>query len=428
MKKIVIALIILSAAAIGAVKGSLWYFTQQFVDNQIVQAKPFLQISYKEIKTSFNGSATVSGVKVFIPSVDDTIYINSIQFLAADLMSLLTLDSTLQKRQIPEFLSLLISGASINFSGNLIKMMDNPDAAPSKPEIFAALGCGNINRIGSKELSKMGYDNISSDIVLRYNFNPRSKILNYNIQDNILDMTHFNFSGEIHGVTDLDSLSNKASSEKTLKPGKFTMEMVDDSYLERKNRFCANQTKRTVDEYISEHIRQVKEYLTSHGVQPEEGLFNAYQNFLTTHGAVRFEAELSTLTGLEEFKTLQPNDIIQFIRLKLFVNGKRINEISIDIDKDQLIEAASNDGVAPEIPEDPQIKPVHIKKYRPVSVADLANYSGYRVKIEKKNGKRYKGNIKTKNQRVYEVVTRLRSGTISYFIPRHTIKNAEVFY
>jgi len=424
MKKIVIALFILSIAIFAAIKALLWYQTEQFVENQITQAKPFTDISYQHIKTSLSGSATVYGIKVFIPAVDETILIDSIQFLAPDLITLLTLDNKLKDRQLPESMSLLISGVSLDLNGNLMKIMDNPDIEPTQLEVFSTLACGETYRIGSKALSQMGYDNLTSDIILRYQFDERKNLINFSIKNNIRDMTHINLSGELHHINNMDSLTNGSS-----RPGKFSLEIQDDSYIERKNRFCAKQGKRTVEEYINAHIAQVKEYLLSYGVMPEDGLLNAYKTILETSGATVFEADLKNLTGLEEIKTYEPNDFIQFMRLRLFVNNKRINEISIDIDKDKLIATATGEDIELETPEQIEKKrAIIIKKYRPISVANLKNFNGFRVKVETTKGKHYKGNINTSNPVIYEIITRLRSGNISYHVPVNQIKNAEVYH
>lgn len=423
MKKIVIALFIVSIVSFAAIKGSLWYFSHEFVDNQIILAKPFAQISYKKINTSFAGSMTISEVTVYIPVIDDNIRIESIELIAPDLQTLLTLDNQLQNNKLPPSLTLLISGASLDLNGNLMKMLDNKDVEPTPVEAFSTLACGDIYRIGRHELSKMGYDTLINDIIFNYNFNPRNNTLNYDIRNNIRDMTKINLSGALHGVTDLNSLQTKKA-----RFGKVTLEIIDDSYITQKNKFCANQSKHNINEYINEHNIQVKEYLLSFGIRPEEGLLNAYRTLIETSGSVIIKADLIKLTGTDELVSFEPNDIIQFVQLKLFINDERINEISIDIDKDKLIKSATTDEVEIETPN--QIKKkraIIIKKYRPVSAANLQNFNGYRVKIETKAGKHFKGAIKTDNPRIYEVITRLRSGNITYFIPVNTIKKAEVF-
>lgn len=424
MKKIVTALFILTIVFFAAIKGALWYKTEKFVENLIVQAKPVVDISYSGIKTSLNGSATVNQIKIYIPAVDETIRIDSIQFLAPDLITLLTLDNQLNNKQLPESLSLLVSGASLDLNGNLMKILDNPDIEPTQLEVFSTLACGETYRIGSKALSQMGYDSLTSDIILRYQFNEHKNLLNFTISHNIRDMTHINLSGELHNIRNMDSFGNGSSS-----PGKFALEIQDDSYIERKKRFCAKQGKRSVEEYILAHTTQVKEYLSSYGITPEDGLLNAYKTVLETSGTMLFEADLKNLTGLEEIKTFEPNDIIQFMRLRLSVNNKRINEISIDIDKDKLIETATSEDVELETPEQIQKKrAIIIKKYRNVSVENLKNFNGFRVKIETTNGKHYKGSINTSNPAEYEIISRLRSGNISYHIPVSQIKTAQVFH
>ncbi len=423
MKKIVIALFILSIALFAIVKGSLWYFTQQFVDNQVFQAKPLAQISYKEIKTSFTGSATVTGIKVYIPVLDESIIIESIKFIAPDLITLLSLDSQLQNNELPESLTLLITGATLNLNGNIMQLIDNPDVEPTQLEVFSTLACGETYRIGSKELSAMGYDNLTSDIFLSYRYNARKKSLTYHFKNQVRDITHFNFSGDIKNITGIKSLSDK-----TAQPGSIALEVIDDSYIVRKNRFCAAQGERKVAQYIDDHILQIEEYLLSYGVIPEEGLFNAYKSILETSGAIRLEADLSHLTGTTELMSFEPNDIIQFVRLKLFVNNKRINEISIDIDKEKLINTATNTEVELETPDEIKKKrAIIIKKYRPVSVDNLSNFKGFRVKVTNNKGKQFKGTLKISQPNIYEVVSRLRSGNITYHIPINTIKKAEVF-
>ena len=423
MKKIVIALAVITIVSFAVLKGGLWYLTQEFVDNQIIKAKPFVDISYNEIDSSLTGSATVSKVKVFIPALDETLYIESIQFLTPDLQTLFTLDSQLNNKQLPESLSLLISGLQLDLNGNIMKLMDNPDVEPTQLEVFSTLACGETYRIGSSAMTQMGYDDLTSDIILRYQFDPRNKKVNYSIRDNIRDMTHITLSGDIHNVSDLNSFSDKSA-----RLGKISLEFQDDSYIERKNRFCAKQSKQSVEDYIVDHTTKVKTYLLSYGVIPEEGLLNAYKTLLETSGTVLFEADLSNLTGTEEFKTFVPNDVIQFMRLKLFVNGERINEISVDIDKEKLIETATSDDIELETPDQVERKQAMIiKKYRPVSVANLKNFDGYRAKIETTKGKHYKGTIKTGNRQTLEVITRLRSGNISYHVPWNQIKKAEVF-
>lgn len=422
MKKVVIALVIVTIVAVAALKGGLYYLTQKFVDNQVAQAKPFIDISYGDIETSLSGSATVNKVKFFIPALDETIFIKSIQFSAADLASLLSLDDQLNKKQLPESLTLFFTGVALDLNGNIMKLMDNPEVEPTPLEAFSTLACGDIHRIGSQALREMGYDSLTSDIMLRYQFNARKKQLKYTINDDIRDMFHISLSGDIQNVTDLNSFANHST-----KPGKVSLEIKDDSYIERKNRFCAKQSKQSVEKYIADHTSKVKTYLSSYGVIPEQGLLDAYKTILETSGSTLFEADLSNLTGVEEFKTFTPNDIIQFMRLRLFVNGKRINEISVDIDKDKLIETASDENKPVTPDEIERKKSIRIKIYREVSVTDLRKFKGYRAKIVTTEGKHYKGTLNP-NGPTLEVITRLRSGNISYHVPWGKIKKAEVFH
>jgi len=423
MKKIILALIILSVVMLAVIKLSLDYFTQDFVDYQIRQAKPQIEISYQQIKTSLAGRTTLSGVKVYFPYFDESINVDSIQLMAPDLFSLLTLGYTLQNNDLPSSLTMIITGASLDLNSKMMKMLDDPYIEPTKIEIFSTLACGEVHRIGSKALSAMGYDSLTSDIILSYQFNPRDKTLHYDIRNHIRDISHLNLSGVLDKVDNLKSLKNKQA-----RLGKVVLEVLNDSYIERKNKFCANQGKVSISDYINNHILQIEEYLLSYGVEPEEGLINAYKTILETSGSIIFEANLNQLTGTTEIMSFEPNDIIQFIHLKLFINEKRINEISIHIDKEKLIETATSDDIKVETPDEiKKKKAVIIKKYRPVSVANLQNFNGFRVKVETHSGKHYKGNINSKNPRIYEVITRLRSGNISYFIPVGKIKKAEVF-
>ncbi len=424
MKKLFIALVVLTAVTLAALKGSLWYLTQQFVDNQIIQAKPYVQISYKDIETSLTGRARVNKLKVFIPSLNESIHIESMQFVAPNLFSLMTLDSQFKNQEIPESLSLIVRGISLNLNGNIMKLMDNPDAEPTQIEIFSTLACGDVYRIGREALLQMGYEKLVSDLFLSYQFKPNKKTLSYSIQYNIQDMAQFNISGDLSGVSSLDSFK-----QQTVQAGKLVLDITDESYIERKNHFCANKEHLQVAQYINKHSKQVKEYLASFGITPEDGLLNAYKTVLEKPGTITFESDLSQLNGLQEIQTFMPNDLIQFIRLQLYVNGKRINEISIDIDKDKLIEVTTNKEIELETPDQIEKKQaIIIKKYRPVSITNLKNFNAYRVKIETRKGKHYKGTLNASDPQTYEIISRMRSGNISYHIDIGDIKSAQVFF
>ncbi len=276
MKKIFLVLFVLTVLTLAALKGSLWYLTEQFIEHQIAQAKPFVQISYKDFETSLTSSATVNKLKVYIPSVDESIRIDSIKFTAPDLISLLTMDSQIQNGQLPEALSLIVKGISISLNGNIMQLLDNPDMEPSQVEVFSTLACGDVYRIGSKALSKMGYDKLISDLVLSYQYQPNLKKLSYIIQYHIHDMTNLNISGDLSGISSLNDFKKG-----TVQPGKLIVEIIDDSYIKRKNRFCANEEKLEVADYINKHLTQVNEYLASFGIKPEEGLL-AYKRVLQT--------------------------------------------------------------------------------------------------------------------------------------------------
>ncbi len=173
----------------------------------------------------------------------------------------------------------------------------------------------------------------------------------------------------------------------------------------------------------------MNEYLASFGIKPEEGLLNAYKKVLQTSGAISFETDLSKLNGLQEIQAFMPNDLIQFIRLKLYVDGKRINEISIDIDKDKQAEVANSGEIKLETPDQIKKKKVLIiKKYRPVAVANLKNFKGYRVKIATVKGKHYKGILKIRDAYYIEVIDRMHSGNITYPVHIDDIKSAQVFF
>ncbi len=428
MKKTIIALLIIAISGFALLQGSLWYFTQQFVDQQVYKAKPFAQISYKEIETSMQGSAIVKGVRFFIPAINETIFIKSVEFKAPDVFTFLMLNSKTEQQQIPESLKLIISNAAINLNGPVMNMIDNPDIEPSAIEAFSTLACGDINRMGSRSLSKMGYEKINNNITLEYQFYPEKKRINYTVSNHIEDMSIITISGELSNVSDIKSFSGK-----TLKPGKISLEIQDDSYIKRKNDFCALQEKYSVNEYITEHVRQVGEYLGVYGIEVELDLLEAYKKLLKTMGTVRFDADLKplseTISYAEELKTFAPNDIIQFIRLKLYVNDKRINQVSIKVDMDKLLDAASNNTSDLGQPNSMMKKQVLVyKKYHQISLSNLNNYHGYRVRVETRNGRYYRGTLKTNNPKYYEVITHMRSGNIGYQVTKSNIKKIEAFY
>ncbi len=428
MKKIAIVLVLLSLLIFAGLKVGSWYLIKQLVNIKIAEVRPFAKIDYKEISTNLTGQANIKGVKVFIPLLDETLIIDSVQIITPDMLSLFNLPEKLQQNKFPESLAVAVNGLQIALNGNLMKILDNPKIPPSPTEIIAALGCGEVFRIGGKALSKMGYDDIVVDSLLRYNFNTKNKQLNFHISNNFRDMTRFSAEGEINDVEDYSSIFSESPQAKL---GKITLESADDSFLERKNRFCANENNSSIDAYIEKNTLLLQQYLGSFGIELGDGLIKAYQYELKNPGTVAIEADFSELHGLEEFNTFYPNDLIQFIRLKMYINGTRIDEISVYIDKDKLIDVLTQkpSGSSQSLPEPPEKpKQQHVRKYHRTGVSELSQYNGYMAKIYTRRGKLHQGKINTENKRVYEVIVRLRSGNISYHVPVEQIQKAEVFY
>lgn len=424
MKKIIIALSILSILLIGGIKLGLSYFSQQFVDNQIRQMSSFVQFSYKSIETSIiEGNIIIKNIKAFIPAIKESVHINAITLTAPDAKSLFTINKQLQKNELPRSLNVLFSGISLDLDSSFMKSLDDPKANISPIEVISSLACGDIHRIGGSVLSQMGYDSLKSDISLNYTFDPHNKTLNYTIKNKFYEVAQINFSGVLHEVSNLESFSKRS-----IRLGTTELEILDNEYMLHKNRFCAKQEKGSLDDYYIEHTRQFNNYLSAYGIKVGIGLLDAYQDMLKQSAALTLTANLINLSGTEEIIFFAPNDLIQFIQLKLFVNDEQVNKISLDIDKNKLVNTLEQKTIVLKTKAEKK-KQVALasKKYRVVAVSNLRKYNGFRVKLKTKSGKRYKGKIITKNPNRYEIVTRYRSGNISYFVAPKSIKKVEVF-
>ncbi len=426
MKKVIIALSLLSVLFVGGIKLGLWYFSQQFIEHQTQRMSTFAQISYKTINTSImEGSIVIKEVKAFIPAIKENIRIKKITLIAPDAKFLFSINGQLQKNELPRSFNILISGLSLDLDTAFMKSLDDPYANITPIEAVSSLACGKIHRIGGKSLSQIGYESLSADMNLYYTFDKANKSVKYTIKNQFHELAQVNLSGTLHEVTNLDSFSKRS-----VRLGITELEVLDNEYMLYKNRFCAAQGKRSLDQYYIEHIRQLNDYLLAYGIKAGTGLIDAYQEMLKISASFRLKANLINLSGTEEIIFFAPNDLIQFIQLKLFVNDQQVNKISLDIDKDKLINALDNKTIAVKmITEQKKKKKVALasKKYRIVAVSNLRKYNGFRVKLSTKSGKKYKGKIITTNPKRYEIVSRYRSGSMSYFVAPSQIKKVEVF-
>jgi hypothetical protein len=159
MHKLKIALIALPIALIlivGALWVYLWYSTKQQVDQIVAAAKPFADISYRDISISPAGSVGVNRAQIIINALNDSVRIGSIRLQAPNLLALLDIRRELSAGRLPSALALVLKQVEVSLDGGLLGASELAATQRSSFDNLDALGCGPTHSFGGTEWREMG--------------------------------------------------------------------------------------------------------------------------------------------------------------------------------------------------------------------------------------------------------------------------------
>lgn len=428
---ILVTILVVLVLMAGGIWGYLWHNTRQQVEQLIVAAKPFAEISHGGIEISPSGSAGVKQIKIIPHLVNDVISIGAIRLNAPNILALLNIRRQLSQGQLPEALSLTIRQLELPLHGGLIgaKLPSPRERTPF--DGLAALGCGPVIHFSGSEWQEMGYDHFISNMEIGYRLNANR--MDVRINNNTRDWATLNLDIGFALTTPATSVMQLAQSL-TPKLAGLNIVLQDDGYNTRRNNYCAAKAGKPINEYLPEHVRLVVERLRVNGVNPGPGLIAAYQRYLTEGGSLTLTANPPTPIDPAELQFYKAEDVVKLAGLTVKVNDQAISDLSVDWNAAQVVKALGIDSqpapgaeavaetVAPVAP-----KPV-VRSFHAIAVSNLGQHLGKIAKLKTSTGANYQGKLETIAEGVVRITIRKAGGTATLSLRSEEITQAQVLH
>ncbi len=434
LKIVGVAFLVALVLIAGGIWGYLWYNTKQQVDQIAAMAKPFADISYGGIEISPAGSIGVNRLRILLNVVNDSIAIGSIRLNAPNILALLNIRRQLDKGQLPEALSLSLQQFEIPLDGGLLGA--NRGAVPQRSPFdgLDALGCGPINSFGGTEWREMGYANFTGDTTMGYRLNAAHDLMEFQIDSKGRDWATINVDLGFALSAPASSVMELATSL-TPKLAKLNVVFHDDGFNQRRNTYCAAKAGKTVDAYLTDHVRLVVERLQTNGINLGPGLIEAYRRYLTEGGQLMIAAAPPAPINPAELQFYKPEDVIKLMGLTLKVNEKAVTDLSLSWDSVKIARAL---GAEPEtVPESEKTdatqsaEPSTIviqKAFHSTPVSELGRHVGKMAKIKTANNAQYGGKLDAVAEGTVTITIRKPGGSATLSLRSNEITEAQVLY
>lgn len=429
---IVVILVVLLLAA-GGIGGYLWYNTKEQVDQIVMMAKPFAEISYGGVTVSPVGAINVNNLRIMPNMVNDSITIDAIRLKAPDLLALLSAKRKLSEGKLPEALSVSVVNLTLPAYGGILNATPSPAQARSPFDDLGALGCGPVTRFGGNEWQEMGYDNVTSSVEIGYRHDAVHSLLNLQVNTSIRDATTLNMDMSFALPTPSASLMELASAGAAPKLAKLTMMSRDDAFNQRRNNYCAAKAGKNVNDYIADHVRLFTERLRANGVTLGPGLVEAYRHFVSEGSQITLTANPSAPINPAELQFYTAEDAIKVLGLNLTVNETPVKDLSMQWDTRKLMQAlhAAPEPQPEEIaPAPAETEPVAApqKEFHPIAVNELGKHLGKIAKLKTTTGAQYRGRLDIVAEGILKITLRKPGGSVTLSLRTGDITSAEVLY
>ena len=427
----ILAVLVLMA---GCVWGYLWYSTQQQVEQLVTAAKPFAEISYDGVSVSPAGSIGVKQIKIIPHFVNDVISAGAIQLNAPNILALLNARRQLSQGQLPEALSLSIRQLELPLHGSILGAKPPSPQEQMPFDDLGALGCGPVIHFSGNEWQEMGYNSFINNMDVGYQLDAAHSRIRVHINSNTQEWAGLQLDISFSLNTASTSMMELATSL-TSKVASLNAILQDNGYNARRNKYCAAKAGKSINEYITDHVRLVVERLNANGINPGPGLIAAYQHYLTEGQQLTITANPPAPINPAELQYYKAEDVIKLAGLIVKVNDQAVTDLSIDWNATQVARALGVGIQQTPQAEEPETtaaaapKPVITgASFHPTPINELSQHVGKVAKLQTATGASYRGQLGPITKDIVKITIRKSGGTATLSLRSADITEAQVLH
>lgn len=444
LKNLLVALLLITGAVYGGLKGYIHYKFKNAVDDVVAIAKPFARIDYGGLGSSFDGTLTVEDIVISPWGFDDEVRVQAVEIQGPGLGFLLRGAKQFKRGEMPEKMRFAMKGVRLDVDGELLGTLRNTQSSDwalmMGTQASSVCGMGQI--LGPWSLRELGYDSLVVDVSVDFNFNEAINELRMELDYSARGLESTNVQMTLSGITPLAAIRTRVQPQLD----DFTMKYsMDPSYASKAIEYCAEANKKTVDEFIQWMVSEDNEYYThTLGIVPGPGIRGALERFLKNPGEIYISAQPPTALDPSGLQFYKPADIIDLLGLQVFVNNEPVQDLSFrvadtsrfkrkpttkSLESTKTTTRASGDVRRPTVARAraKTSSTQATKSYRRVNTRALRDYVGKRVRLHTTSGMRRDGWLTEIRNGQAVVVPDKYGGGVSIHVPLSSINEAEVF-
>ena len=442
-KNLLVALLLITGAVYGGLKGYIYYKFKNAVDDVVAISAPFARIDYGGLGSSFDGTLTVEDIAIAPWGFDDEVQMQAVEIQGPGLGFLLSGEKQFKRGEMPEKMRFAMKGVRLDVDGELLGALRDAQSSDSAlmMGIQDSSACGMGQIFGPWNMRELGYDSLVVDVSVDFNFNKAINELRMEMDYSARGIESTSVQMTLSGMTPLAAIRTRVQPQLDDFTMKYSMEP---SYASKAIEYCAEANKKTVDEFIQWMVsKDNKYYAHTLGIVPGPGIRGALERFLKNPGEIHISAQPSTTLEPSGLRFYKPADIIDLLGLQVFVNNEPVQDLSFQMAdtrskrkrKPKSLESAKTTTRASGDVRRPTVASARAKtsskqgteSYRRVNTRALKNHVGNRVRLYTTGGMRRDGWPTEIRNGQAVVVPNKYGGGVSIHVPLSRINKAEVF-
>lgn len=422
IRKIIVLVLLLAALAL-ALKFYVEHKLNQRLNQSVTAMAPFLSMGYQRLDVDVDGGINVYGVSLEprLMTVGTT-FIEKIRFSTGSKWFLVNMALAGNDQPLPPSLSLEIQGVDSGFLGGQY-LQAAIDRANEEFKTRVAPSCGDIQFLSMADWKAMGAGYFKFDLALNYAYSAARSSLEVSLMGDFPSMAEISLKAVFGGVTLFNSEAVVAS---VLDPVLQLVELdyLDRGYTRKANRYCAEKSQLTVEDYIDREVSRENAYFVeSWGVAPGKAVREAYKVFLTEPGSINFAMYPAEDFKFEHLSLYAPKDWPQLLKLSLLINDQVVTPLEFSLDESTSVQVPSEkvEGLSEPVEE------VEPPRYVEVGKKQLVDYIGYKVRVFSINGRMREGTLEGVRNGNIEMTAELSGHKMGISVSVFSAERVEVY-
>jgi len=417
---LVIRLVVLGALLFAGFRFYLWHTARQEVDGVIARMAPLVNVGYANIQVGFDGRVTLKGLRIGSLLFKDTISADSLTIDTGDVWHVLgEFRGVGDDRAIPPAFSIRLNRAKIDLNSDYMLTLDESHVdLVSAPWEHA--GCGDVDHFGAANLRALGYNSLTVNVLLDYRFSRFNRTATLSGNVDIVDLSKNKFEETFALEVPSIAIRDLAGLQPTLQS--LTWEYADDSFIERRNDWCASRLGVSVDEFVNRHIEAVSAMAEQQGLRLGEKVLRAYRHYLTHPKALRVTANPGQPVDLSKISHYSGSALMDWLNLRVSINDEAIDPAQFHAAAPATPEGGEGAGADGETRRPPAL----IVWTRGGSLDALLPHVGKDVLVLTKDGRTLAGTLLSVDEAGLKVQRHVHGGTATLPVRRQAVEAARV--